>query len=174
MARPRRQTLLLPLLALVLTGELPGAAARLAPVRAYGSHDSVWVGHHHRGVRLRISGAVGERLSPGVSVPIEIGLANPFPRVVFLRRVTVSIVGIAAPNADAAHPCSAADFQVQQMRPGVLRVPAGRYVELVELGVPHQDLPQLTMNNRPVNQDGCKGASLTLRYRARPARRSAT
>ena len=174
MARPRRQTLLLSLLALVLTGELPGAAARLASMRTQGSHDSVWVGHGHRGIRVHISGTVGERLTPGVSVPIELGLANPFPRTVVLRRVTVSILDIAAPNADAAHPCSAADFQVRQMRPGVLRVPARGYVELAELGVPHQDWPQLTMNDRPVNQDGCKGASLTLHYRAHQARRSAT
>jgi len=172
MAQLRRLTLLAALLALSLGRDLPGLAERLATSRIHGQ-DAVWVGHEHRAMRVHITGTVSATLSPGVSVPIELGLANPFPRALNLRRVQVSILRITAPHADAAHPCTVADFGVRQMRRGVLRIPARRYVGLAELGLPVEDWPQLTMLDRPVNQDGCKDASLTLRYRAHRARRSA-
>ena len=172
MAQLGRLTLLVTLLALALGGDLPSLAGRLATSRIHGQ-SAVWVGHEHRAMRVHITGTVTTSLSPGVSVVIEIGLANPFPRALNLGRVEVSILRITAPHADAAHPCTAADFGVRQMRRGVLRIPPRRYVDLAELGVPIQDWPQLMMNDRPVNQDGCKDASLTLRYRAHRARRSA-
>ena len=172
LTRLRLLTLLTSLIALGLGGDVPGLAGRFA---ASGIHarDPVWVAHGHQSMKVRITGTVDSELSPGVSVPIELGLANPFPRALNLRRVQVSILRITAPHADAAHPCTVADFGVRQMRRGVLRIPARRYVGLAELGLPVEDWPQLTMLDRPVNQDGCKDASLTLRYRAHRARRSA-
>jgi hypothetical protein len=125
----------------------------------------------HRGKRLQITGTVQTTLSPGVSSPIRLGFTNPNKHTVRIRRVTVRITRVTAPWADAAHPCSAADFEVRQMRRGILRLPATRFTDLAGLGVPVSGWPQVAMRNLPVNQDGCKGAQLTLKYRAHRVRR---
>jgi len=171
MAQLRRLTLLVTLLTMLLAGDLPRLAGQVAAFRPVADQGAVWNGHGQRaGIQVRITGTVAGPLSPGVSVPIEIGLRHPYSHALRLRRVKVSILGIVAPYADAAHPCTPADFSVRQMRRGVLRVPAQRYVDLRDLGLPTWLWPRMTMKNRPVNQDGCKGASLRLRYRARRAR----
>jgi len=162
-----RRTALAALLALALGSDVPGAAGRLVGSPTHRHGDSVRVASGHRAGRVRITGTVRWGLRPGISVPIQIGFLSPSPRPVNLRRVRVSIVGIAAPRADAAHPCTTADFWVRQMPRRSLPIPAGRYVDLAGLGMSIEDWPQLVMRNRPVNQDGCQGASLSLRYRAR-------
>ena len=59
-------------------------------------------------------------------------------------------------------PCIRADFRIRQMPVRTLAVPSGRITTLFDLGVRRHDWPRLTMLNRPVNQDGCKGALLKL------------
>lgn len=125
----------------------------------------------HRAARVRITGTVQEVLSPGVSSPIVLRFTNPNRHKVRMRRVMVTITRVVAPHADAAHPCTAADFQVQQMPRWLLRIPKRRTVDLTTLGVPTPSWPHLAMRNLPVNQDGCKGAQLTLKYKARRLRR---
>ena len=181
MGRPRRTGLAVGLLVglpVALLGALPAVAWQLPRVLpfgdAFGPRDSVWVAPQtriHRGVRVQISGTVQAPLSPGVSSPIHLGFMNPNPRTVRIRRVKVTVIQVTAPRADVAHPCTAADFEVHQMPRGILRVPARRLVDLDGLGVPALDWPQLIMRNLPVNQDGCKGAQLTLRFRAHRVRR---
>jgi hypothetical protein len=97
-----------------------------------------------------------------------VNVGNP---TVNLRHVKVTIVRISAPRADATHPCTRADFAVRQMRLGSLRLPGWRTTDLSSMGVPFKGWPRLLMRNRPVNQDGCKDATLTLSYQAREARR---
>jgi hypothetical protein len=46
-----------------------------------------------------------------------------------------------------------------------------RTTDLVALGVPVEAWPLLTMLDRPLNQDGCQGAQLTLKLKARRLRR---
>ena len=85
-----------------------------------------------------------------------------------MKRVRVKITGVVAPNATAAHPCTAADYAVRQMpRRTLLRVPAKRTTGLAAMHIPMDAWPWLTMLNRPVNQDGCKGAHVSLRFKAR-------
>jgi hypothetical protein len=85
-----------------------------------------------------------------------------------MNRVRVKITGIVAPNADAAHPCTSSDFKVRQMpRPTRLRVPAKRTTDLTALHLPMEAWPWLSMLNRPLNQDGCKGATVKLRFKSR-------
>ena len=81
------------------------------------------------------------------------------------RHVRVTITSINAPKADGAHPCTLADFRVRPMRVGTFVLPRDGFTSLAGLGVPARQWPRLKMRNRPVNQDGCKGASLTLGYR---------
>jgi hypothetical protein len=89
-----------------------------------------------------------------------------------MGRVRVKVTGIIAPNADAAHPCTTADFAIRQMpRKTILRLPARRSTDLAAMHVPTASWPLLTMLNRPLNQDGCKGAELRLKFKARGLKR---
>jgi len=137
-------------------------------MRRHHGHDEVWTGG------IQITGNVQVPLSPGVVSPVTIRINNPNPRTVSMQRVRVNIAGISAPNADAAHRCTRVDFEIHQMPRLALRVPAGRVTDLAGLGLPVASWPTLAMRNLPSNQDGCKGAIVTLRFRTarlnRPAR----
>ena len=114
-----------------------------------------------------ISGEVRRLISPGELVPIDLRLDNVGDIDLAIDHVTVAMVGIDAPRADVDHPCSAADFEVRQLSGGVVPRIAGNSSEnLSGMDLPEENWPAVSMVDRPVNQDGCKGASLTLRYEA--------
>ena len=158
----------------VLLGALPALGWELSGVPlgdALSRQDSVEaVSRLHRGKRVQITGTVQSVLSPGVSAPIRLTFTNPNRRKVKIRRIRVTIARVTAPRADAAHPCGTGDFEVQQLGRAVLKLPAKRSTDLVALHVPPSLWPRVTMRNLPVNQDGCRGAQLTLKFRARPVR----
>jgi hypothetical protein len=121
------------------------------------------------GTSLHISGTVRKLLRPGVSARVNLRFANRGANPVTLRRVAVKISAVTAPQADRRHPCSRADFRVRQMRAGRFVVPGPGFTSLSRLGAPPGRWPHLKMRNRPVNQDGCKGARLTLSFRGHRA-----
>jgi hypothetical protein len=123
-------------------------------------HDAVWSGG------IRITGKVQVPLRPGVTSPIRIKINNPNPKTVSMQRVRVRIAGISAPHANATHTCTKADFLIHQMPKLALHVPAGRTTDLAGLGLATAKWPTIAMRNLPRNQDGCKGATLTLHFRA--------
>lgn len=114
---------------------------------------------------VKISGTTNRLLRPGVSARINVSFVNDSPHHITLRHVRVTIISITAPRADAGHPCTAADFRLRPMRARTFVLPGSESTDLVRLGVPAWQWPQLKMLNRPVNQDGCQNASLTLSYR---------
>jgi hypothetical protein len=150
----------LPSLGWQLTGALPGLgdSPRAAQVE------------HHRLAKVRVTGVVDGKLTPGISVPVLVTIRNPNHRPVRMNRIRVKIVSVRT-SQTAAQPCTKADFRVRQMPRRVLRLPAGRTTDLAGLGVPAVSWPRLTMLNRPVNQDGCKDAVVRLRFKARGLRR---
>jgi hypothetical protein len=173
MRRPRTAGMFVGLFALpaALLGALPAVAWQLseeipfvqddAP-RAHGSQQL------HRGHKVKITGAAQGQLSPGVSVPIVLTFENPNKHRVHMKRVRVKIAGVSAPNANAAHPCTTADYAIRQMpRKTLLRVRGKRATSLTALHIPMDAWPWLTMLNRPLNQDGCQGAHVTLKFKAR-------
>jgi hypothetical protein len=114
-----------------------------------------------------IAGSATESISPGVKAPLDLKLTNPhdFPMSVTDLRVTVQKVS--APNADNARPCSIGDFAVGQASSKITITVAARATSaLSSLGLARAAWPQVGMLDRSVNQDGCKGASLTLGYAA--------
>jgi hypothetical protein len=121
--------------------------------------DAVWTDG------VRITGNVAVPLSPGVAAPITVRFTNSYPRSVAMQRVRVSIASISAPHADATHRCTRMDFEIHQMPRRTLHVPARRAVDLTALGIPVASWPTLAMRNLPYNQDGCKGATVTLHFR---------
>lgn len=108
-----------------------------------------------------IAGHLRELLKPGLTLPLDLRITNPNSSALAVQSLGVTIAGVTAPHADADHPCTTADFSAEQFsgRYG-FEVPASGTSSLSELGFPEDQLPQITMLNRPVNQDGCKEATL--------------
>ncbi len=115
-----------------------------------------------------ISGDITGKIRPGVMVPLDLSLNNPNDVALSVDKITVSVKAIDAPRATADLPCTAADFEVRQIGAGVaaFRLEANDAKKLSQLDVVLRQRPALGMLNRPVNQDGCQGATLTLDYKA--------
>ena len=114
-----------------------------------------------------ISGDVSRAITPGQLVGLDLTLDNTSDVDLAINRITVTVVRIHAPRADADHPCTAADFRVRELSGGgVLRLAGNSVSNLSGLQLPKANWPAVGMLNLPVNQDGCKGASLTLNYEA--------
>jgi hypothetical protein len=63
------------------------------------------------------------------------------------------------------HPCGVNDFTVTQFTGSYgFVLPAAGDTSLSRLGLPPSSWPQVSMLNRPVNQDGCKDATLNLGF----------
>jgi hypothetical protein len=117
-----------------------------------------------RSASFAIAGNFGP-LWPGTSQAVDLALTNPNSQAIAINRLTVSIQEVSALRASSALPCSAADFSVSQFSGAYpLSVPAHATVHLSDLGVEAVRGPQLRMLDRPVNQDGCRGATVTLAY----------
>lgn len=76
-----------------------------------------------------------------------------------------SVRPVHAPRATGSLPCSASDFRIRRFSGTYpVPVPANRTTRLSALGVGLAERPQITMLNRPSNQNGCQGAMISLRY----------
>jgi len=114
-----------------------------------------------------IEGSAIEPISPGVRAPLDVRLTNPHDFPMSVADLRVRVQKVSAPNADDAHPCAVGDFTVDQASSGLQITVAVRATSaLSNLGVSSAKQPHVGMLNRPANQDGCKGASLTLAYTA--------
>ena len=118
---------------------------------------------------LTVSGRISAPLHPGRFAPVDLRLSNRYPFALRITRIDVRV------SIDRDHRrlgCRARrDFFVWQLPSSAypVRIPARRTATLSDLGV--RSVPLVTMRNlQTVNQDGCQGARLHLRYRARAVR----
>ena len=117
---------------------------------------------------VTIQGDARSPITVGALVPLNLALVNPNEFALTIDKLSVTVLEVEAPRADADHPCSAVDFEVRQLKGRVvLTLAADSDANLSEMEVPLGSWPAVGMLNRPVNQDGCKGAFLTLGYEAR-------
>jgi hypothetical protein len=113
---------------------------------------------------FEVRGDVGA-LAPGIARSMNLALTNRFATRLLVTNLRVAIASVSAPNATPARPCTAADFSVTQFSGSYpLRLPAKSTRTLAALAVPETAWPRVTMLNTPVNQDGCKAATLTFAY----------
>jgi hypothetical protein len=122
------------------------------------------------GAQVRVTGTLRTVLRPGVASPIKVRFTNPQGQPFTVVRVGIRIIRIDAPRANAWLPCTRKDFRIRQMPRRTLHLPGHEATDLAELRVPLRAWPRIKLRNRPGNQDGCKGALLTLGYRAYGAR----
>ncbi len=121
-------------------------------------------------VAFKIVGDADGRISPGVSAPIDFALTNAHDNALTISNFRVVVREVSAPEADRAHPCGVGDFTVDQVASRrEITLPAASTRTLTALGVPSTRLPRVGMRDLSVNQDGCKGASLSLDYTASAA-----
>ena len=113
---------------------------------------------------FRIDGHFG-KLWPGTSQSVNLLLTNPNGRAISVSSLTVGLRSVSAPGSSWALPCSTGDFVVAQFAGAYpLELPAHATRRLSDLAVPAPLWPRVTMLNRPVNQDGCRGATVTVGY----------
>ncbi|HEX3172802.1 MAG TPA: hypothetical protein VHQ43_01115 [Solirubrobacterales bacterium] len=112
-----------------------------------------------------IDGALPNPLTPGTAASLDLTLVNRESADLSISSLNVQVASVNGPQSDLAHPCSANDFSVEQFSgaPG-FTLAASSTASLDELGFTPEEWPEVTMLNLPVNQDGCKQASLTLAF----------
>jgi hypothetical protein len=117
------------------------------------------------GPALRITGSPADALVPGGVAGVDMALTNLQRRRIVVTRVIVSVKQVQAPRADAADPCTAADFAVSQLSGSYrLALAPSSTRTLDQLGIDPSRWPTVAMLDSPLNQDGCEGASVILSY----------
>jgi hypothetical protein len=115
--------------------------------------------------RFSIAGGPGAPLEPGFPQGIDLQLTNPNTLPVVISGLSATVRAISAPNATASLSCTLSDFSMQQYSGSFpLTVPAASTRSLAQLGVPPVQWPQVSIIDRPTDQDGCQGATVTLAY----------
>jgi hypothetical protein len=111
-----------------------------------------------------IAGNLTGTLAPGLALPLDLTLTNPNNKPLAVTNLTVTVASVTRAAA-ATRACGTADYAVAQYTgPYPLTVPAGGSASLSGLGVPPGAWPKIAMVNAATNQDGCKGAQLTLAF----------
>lgn len=114
-----------------------------------------------------IAGDATAPITPGSSAAIDLEFTNRRVLPLAVSSVRVRVREVRAPHADAEHPCTVSDYTVQQVpRSTKITIPARATRALSALGLPPKAWPRVGLVDRPVNQDGCKGATLELDYSA--------
>lgn len=141
------------------------AAAAISGIAAAGGGSGTAAGGDP--AAYSISGNAAGPLAPGLTQPLDLKITNPNSTPLTVANLSVAIRAIQAPHATPTLPCSAADFAVQQYSgPLPLVVPASSTSTLAGLGLSPVGRPQIMLLDRPSDQDGCQGASVTLSYTA--------
>lgn len=111
-----------------------------------------------------ISGRFG-RLWPGTAQPIDLVLSNRGSQAIAITQLHVWFASVGASRATALLPCPTSEFRVSQYAGHLpLHVGSHKRFDLRRLGVAWTRWPRVSMLELGVNQDGCQGARVALRY----------
>ncbi|ADG73985.1 hypothetical protein Cfla_1080 [Cellulomonas flavigena DSM 20109] len=164
---PRRASVLLwgaGALALVLVGFLLGRLGAGQGVTGAGASGVDAAGG---GTSLEISGSTIRELRPGTTSPIDVAVTHRGDQAVVVTDLVVEIVDLSAPQADDDRPCTPADFVLTQAPASLaVDVDARSTARLSGTSAPPATWPRIELVDRPVNQDGCQGATVTLAFTA--------
>jgi hypothetical protein len=116
---------------------------------------------------FEITGSPTKPMSPGVHVPLDLRLQNSNETSMSVHDLVVTVRRVDAPRETDRLSCLVQDFTVEQAPDGIdLTVPPQTTTSLSGLSLPRAQWPHVALSNTSVNQDGCKGASLTLEFSA--------
>ncbi|MGW5192831.1 COG1470 family protein [Kribbella sp. NPDC004138] len=119
------------------------------------------------GKPFAISGDLSGTLAPGISRPLDLTLTNPNKKPISVTNLTVTVQSVTRTSYATTHnlPCAPADYKVTHYGGTYpLTVPGSGNASLSGLGIAQSAWPQVTMLDTATNQDGCKGATITLAY----------
>ncbi len=112
-----------------------------------------------------IAGTLARPLRPGDMYPLDLALTNLGGVAMTVVDLHVTISHVTAPAATASRPCTVNDFAAVQLADGFsLDLGPAESTSLNARGIPSSQWPQVSMLNTAANQDGCKGATLTLSF----------
>jgi hypothetical protein len=112
-----------------------------------------------------VTGSLTSPLTPGTGERLDLTLTNRESTDLAIANLRVQVAAVNGPQRDSVHPCEPDDFSVEQFSGASgFRLPAASSAELGELGFDRSEWPTVSMLDRPVNQDGCKGATLSLSF----------
>lgn len=112
-----------------------------------------------------ISGEISTSLAPGAAHALDLEIANPNDLPLIVIDVQVVVLNVEAPNSTTILPCSTNDFVVTQLESNLeLVIRARSSNSLSELDLSAEAWPHVGMLDSDENQDGCKGATVTLEY----------
>jgi hypothetical protein len=118
-----------------------------------------------RAARFTLAGNARPPLWPGVVDPVNVVVHNRNGRAILVWKLAMHVQKIHAPRATHIHPCGRADFSVKQYRGSYpLLIPHRATRTLKQLNIARRRWPRVAMLNRPLDQDGCQGATITLSY----------
>jgi hypothetical protein len=117
------------------------------------------------GASYTIAGTLTQQLRPGDVDALDLQLTNLGSAAMTALDLHVAISHVTAPAATASRPCTVNDFEVVQAAAGLtVDLSAYESTSLSARGIPTSQWPQIGMLNTTANQDGCKGATLTLSF----------
>ncbi|MGO4250505.1 hypothetical protein AB4Y87_25215 [Paenarthrobacter sp. RAF54_2] len=113
-----------------------------------------------------VSGSLTGALAPGISLPIDLQIANPENKNIAVTSLSASISQVVRTPAavGAGLPCSAADYNITQYTGTYPITVQPGSTSLSALGIPQGSWPRISMLDTLQLQDGCKGATLQLSY----------
>ncbi len=127
-----------------------------------------------KGKNFAISGKLSGLLAPGRTLPFpQLSLTSPNKKSISVTNlIGLPLQGVTRTSFAIIHgqPCTLGDYVViQYSGPYPLVVPSTPTMSLSALGVASGQWPQIKLINKPGpgaanNQDGCKGATLSLSY----------
>jgi hypothetical protein len=142
---------------LVASGKDTGNVTRYA-------YASVQLVINTSGSPFTISGNLDGLLAPGKTLPLALSLANPNKKSLSVTNLSVTVQSVTRASG-VTLPCLIGDYAVVQYSgPYPLVVPGSSTKTLSQLGVTPSQSPQIRFLNTTSNQDGCKGATLSLSY----------
>lgn len=119
------------------------------------------------GRSFAISGNLEGLLAPGRTLPLQLSLTNPNKKSLSVTNLSVTLQSVTRTKSAIGHgqPCTIGDYAVSQYSGGYpLVMPGSTTMNLTQLGVSSRQRPQIQFVNTLENQDGCKGATLSLSY----------
>jgi hypothetical protein len=108
---------------------------------------------------FQISGDV-TALAPGVSQAVNLTIKNPFNFPIQVTDVSIMVNDV----TNNAHCSGSTNLRVAQALLVAVTVPAKATRSLQQLGVDPTNWPRVAMLDLPTSQDGCQGATFTLKY----------
>ena len=116
---------------------------------------------------FEITGSPTKPMSPGVQLPLDLRLRNSNRTSMSIHDLVVSVQRVDVPRSTGQLPCLVEDFTVEQAPDDIdLTLPPQATTSLSALALPSSQWPRVGLRNTSMNQDGCKGASLTLEFSA--------